>query len=363
VAPRPREHIARLEPYEWEAVASDVAAAAGIPESHITRFDTNTTPWPPVAWEQTVLDAPRMAANEYPHPSNEPLRSALARRLDVAPDRVVITCGADEALFLIASAYLGPDRTAVVGDPGFSMFRVVTEGAGAALRRVPVGDDWNLPRDQLLDAARDPAVGVVWLCSPNNPTGTTLRPELVSEVLEAAPDAVVVMDEAYYEFCGQTVAALLLNSPNGALVRTFSKGYGLAGARVGYLAADPEIIRAIETIRLPQNMTAFGITAACRALADQDGLAERVATIIAERSRLSAALHQRGWEVLPSEANFVLARPAAPAAEVATWLQGAGLIVRSYPGHPRLDAWLRVTVRSPEEDDRLFARLDSLPRL
>src|SRR6266536_6503341 len=101
-------------------MASDVAAAAGIPESDVVRFDTNTTPWPPVAWERTVLDAPRLAANEYPHPSNEPLRSALARRLDVPADQVVVTSGADEALFLLASVYLGPGRTAVVADPSFS---------------------------------------------------------------------------------------------------------------------------------------------------------------------------------------------------------------------------------------------------
>src|SRR5205807_525276 len=117
--------------YEWEAMASDVAAAAGIPESEVVRFDTNTTAWPPVAWERTVLDLPRLAANEYPHPSNEPLRSALARHFSVAPEQVVVTCGADEALFLVASAYLGPERTGLAPDPCFAMFRVVTEGVGS----------------------------------------------------------------------------------------------------------------------------------------------------------------------------------------------------------------------------------------
>src|SRR6202049_3851176 len=102
MTPRPREHIARLTPYEWEAMASDVAAAAGIAESEVVRFDTNTTPWPPVAWERTVLDTPRLAANEYPHPSNEPLRSALATRLGVEPEQIMVTSGADEALFLLA---------------------------------------------------------------------------------------------------------------------------------------------------------------------------------------------------------------------------------------------------------------------
>jgi histidinol-phosphate aminotransferase len=359
MAPRPREYIARLEPYEWEAMASDVARAAGIRESEVIRFDTNTTAWPPVAWEQTVLDAPRLPANEYPHPSNEPLRSALAEQLGVAPEQVVVTCGADEALFLIASVYLRPDRLAVVADPSFSMFRVVSESVGGRVLRVALDDDFDLPRDKLLEAVRNREVDVAWLCSPNNPTGRLIPRELVHEVLEAVPDVLVCVDEAYYEISGVGYAGLILQHDNALVVRTFSKGYGLAGARVGYLVGQPELTRAIELVRLPQNMTAFGIAAACRAFADQEGLRARVEAIKGERARLTWELERRGWRVVPSEANFVLARPPKDAAEVANWLQGGGLIVRSYAGHPRLNAWLRLSVRSPEEDDRLLRRLDA----
>jgi histidinol-phosphate aminotransferase len=358
VTPRPREFIGRLDPYEWEAMASDVAAAAGIAESEVVRFDTNTSAWPPVAWERTVLDLPRLPANEYPHPSNEPLRSALARRFDVAPEQVVVTCGADEALFLLASAYLGPSRTAVTVDPYFSMFRVVTESVGATLRTVPVGPSWDLPLEPFLEAIRDPAVGVVWLTSPNNPTGLTLSPEVVRTVLRAVPDTLVALDEAYAEIAGASLSDVVLSEPNGVLVRTFSKGYGLAGARVGYLVAQREVAQTVETIRLPQNMTAFGIAAACRALDDQDGLQQRVAEIVSERERLSRELSNRSWQLLPSKGNFVLGHPPRNAVDVANWLQGAGLIVRSYPAHPRLKDWVRIAVRAPEDDDRLLRRLD-----
>jgi histidinol-phosphate aminotransferase len=340
-------------------MASDVAAAAGIAESEVVRFDTNTSAWPPVAWERTVLDLPRLPANEYPHPSNEPLRSALAGRFGVAPEQVVVTCGADEALFLLASVYLGPDRVAVASDPCFSMFRVVTESVGATLRTVPVGLDWHLPLEPLLSTIRDPSVGVVWLCSPSNPTGLTLSADYVRTVLRTVPDTLIALDEAYAEINGVSLADTVLSEPNGVLVRTFSKGYGLAGARVGYIVGPREITRTVETIRLPQNMTAFGIAAACRALEDQDGLRQRVAEIVAERERLTAELTRRGWQVLPSGGNFVLASPPQNAVEVAQWLQGAGLIARSYPDHARLNAWLRLTVRSPEEDDRLLRRLDA----
>jgi histidinol-phosphate aminotransferase len=360
VPPRPREHLARLTPYEWEAMASDVAAAAGIPESAVVRFDTNTTAWPPVAWEQTVLDAPRLAANEYPHPSNEPLRSALAARLNVAPEQVVVTCGADEALFLVAGVYLGPGRAAVVADPSFSMFRVVTESVGGEIVKVPVDEAFDTPLERVLEALRDPRVSVLWLCSPNNPTGRLVSGEFVQAVLEAAPDVLVCIDEAYYEISGVTHADLARQYANAVIVRTFSKGYGLAGARVGYLVAQREVTQAVEMVRLPQNMTAFGLAAACRALADQDGLEQRVRSIVEERSRLETALRERGWQLVPSEGNFVLGRPPGDAAHTAAWLQGAGLIVRSYAGHARLNDWLRIAVRAPEEDDRLLARLSAM---
>jgi histidinol-phosphate aminotransferase len=357
--PRPRPYIEQLKPYEWEATSSDVAAAAGIAESEVVRFDTNTAAWPPVAWEQIVLDLARVPANEYPHPSNEPLRSALATRMGVPPEQVIVTLGADEALFLTASAYLGPGRAAVMADPSFAMFRVVSEATGASVIPVPVDAEWQLPLEPLLRAARDAAVHVVWLCTPNNPTGQTLPMDFVRTVLAELPDAVVAIDEAYSEISGTSVADLVLSSSNGILIRTFSKGYGLAGARVGYAVANPQIARTLDTLRLPQNISAFGIAAACRALDDQAGLQARVALIVAERARFSEQLRARGWEVVPSSGNFVLARAPRSAVAVAEWLQRGGLVVRSYPGHPRLKDWLRMTVRSPEEDDRLLRRLDA----
>src|SRR5581483_9181386 len=143
-------------------------------------------------------------------------------------------------------------------------------------------------------------------------------------VLATAPHAVVAVDEAYVEISGSSLTPVVLNSENGALIRTFSKGYGLAGARVGYLVSNPEIATAIETVRLPQNMTAFSIAAACRALEDQAGLAERVAEIVAERTRFEQELAQRDWELVPSTGNFLLGKPPQAAADVARWLQGGG---------------------------------------
>jgi histidinol-phosphate aminotransferase len=202
-------------------------------------------------------------------------------------------------------------------------------------------------------------VGVVWLCSPSNPTGRTLPPDFVETVLQELPDVAVAVDEAYAEISGESVADMVLAAPNGILIRTFSKGYGLAGARVGYVVTNAEVARTLGTLRLPQNMTAFGIAAACRALADQTGLEARVASIVVERTRFESELRARDWQLVPSSANFVLGSPPRNAVAVAEWLQGGGLVVRTYPNHPRLKDWLRVTVRAPDENDRLLSRLDA----
>ena len=146
-----------------------------------------------------------------------------------------------------------------------------------------------------------------------------------------------------------------------ALVRTFSKGYGLAGARVGYVVAERSITAALDAIRLPQNLSAVGLQAAWRALHDEAGLQARVQQIRQERYRLQSALEARGWQVAPSHANFLLARPPHAASALARWLQGAGLIVRSYAGTPRLADSLRLAVRAPDENARLLMRFDTFP--
>lgn len=357
--PRPVPHVQTLIPYEWEASAAEVAAAAGIAESAVIHFDTNTTAWPPVSWEATTVDLPRVAANEYPHPSNEPLRSALAKHLSVAPDQVVVTCGADEAIALVARAYLGAGRFALAADPSFAMFRVSTEAVGGNVVPVPVDEQFDLPQGPVVEAVANPEVTVAWLCSPNNPTGRLVAPSLVEAAAEAAPDTIIVVDEAYHEISGTTLLPLLERYPNLVFIRTFSKGYGLAGARVGYAVARPDVARVLDTVRPPQNLTMFGILAAGHALADQAGLSQRVASIVQQRARLADALSARGWEIVPSSANFLLTRPPLPALELLDWLKGDGLILRSFPSQPRLREWLRVTVRSPEENDRFLARVDA----
>lgn len=362
MTPQPRAHLRHLAPYEWEASVEDVAREAGIAPWQVVRFDLNTTPWPPVAWQRTLAELRDTPLNEYVHPSNEPLRSAIAGWVGVAPEQVVVTNGADEGLYLVAGAFLGPRRRAVLPTPSFAMFQVVTETVGGTLEQLPVDEGWEVPAGPLLQAVTRPGVRVVWLCSPNNPTGRLVDPELVAAVAGRAPDAVVAVDEAYFELAGVTAAPLVERFQNVLILRTFSKAYGLAGLRAGYAFGPAPLVETLDKVRPPQNMNAAAILAALRALEDQAELRRRVEALVAERQRLLGALATRAWEVLPSQANFLLARPPRRALEVSRWLQAAGLVVRSYPDHPRLSDWLRITVRSPDEDDRLLGRLDELRR-
>ena len=176
-------------------------------------------------------------------------------RLGVTPDQVVVTSGADEALFLVASVCLGPERTAIIPDPVSPCSELVSEAVGGRVVKLPLGRRTaDVPRRSLLEAVRDPSVGVVWLCNPNNPTGRLLHADVLEAVLEAAPDAIVALDEAYHEISGHSLAPMLLYAAiERRAHRTFSKGLRTRLARVRYLVGHRTRPRAVESVRLPQN--------------------------------------------------------------------------------------------------------------
>jgi histidinol-phosphate aminotransferase len=213
-------------------------------------------------------------------------------------------------------------------------------------------------------AARDAAL--IWLCSPNNPTALAEPQGAIAGLLEglaadAASDGrvapVVVLDEAYAEFVGSSLIGLRATYPRLIVVRTASKAYGLAGARVGFAVARPETIAVMEPYRPPGSVAVVSVEVATRAFETDAWLAPRVAAIIEERERFAAALTELGWPPLPSVTNFVLVPFGSPerAGRVAESLLRAGIVPRTFgPGHPLADH-LRITVRSPEQDDRFLA--------
>ena len=303
--------------YSWEATDEEVAERYGIPIADILRFDLNTSPAPPeiVAGilASGAFDAP---LSEYPPSDYRRLVRAAAGVYGVAIDELLVGAGADEILDLIGKAFLPAGGRAVVPAPTYAMYRVVTEQRGAVAVVVPrLGPDagyaLDLPATQA--AARD--ADVVWLCSPNNPTGLPEPAGTIATLLDGiAADAdgagrsrpIVVIDEAYAEFVGASLLDLRLAHDNLVVVRTASKAYALAGLRVGFAIARPETIARIAPYRPPGSVSTISVTVVTEALADPRGMVANVARVDAERDRLADALRAAGWSVGPTVTNFLL---------------------------------------------------------
>jgi histidinol-phosphate aminotransferase len=278
-----------------------------------------------------------------------------------------VGAGADEILDVIGKTFLSEGSSAVVPVPTYAMFRVITEQRGARAVLIPrlgAGEGYALDLSAMREAARDAAL--LWLCSPNNPTALP-EPDGAIETLlrQIATDAdavgrrppIVVIDEAYAEFVGRSLADLRFDHPNLIVIRTASKAYALAGLRVGFAIARPELVARMNPIRPPGSVSTVSVTVVTEALRDPGIAAATVAAVEAERARLSDALAMAGWSVGPSVTNFVLVDLGSVdrAAVAAEALLRRGLVPRTFPEtHPLADH-LRLTVRSPQQDDRLIA--------
>jgi histidinol-phosphate aminotransferase len=359
--------------YSWEATDEEVAARYGLPLDRIARFDLNTSPTPPEI-ALRVMSAGRFAAplSEYPPSDYRRLVAAAARRYGVAPDELLVGAGADEILDLAGKAFIPHGGRAVIPTPSYAMYRVITEQRGAEVVRVSrlsADDDWALDVDAVREAARD--ADLVWLCSPNNPTALPEPPGAIELLLDTiAVDAaarsarppVVVLDEAYAEFVGTSLVGLRDLYPRLVVVRTASKAYALAGLRVGFAIAKPETIAAIAPYRPPGSVSVVSVEIVTAALEDPTVLDANLARVERERERLAAALRVADWSVGPSVTNFLLVDFGTPtrAAAVAESLMSRGLVPRTFgEGHP-LAAYLRLTVRATEENDRLIAAANEI---
>jgi len=354
--------------YSWEATDEEVAARYGVPIEQVLRFDLNTSPTPP-ALVGELLAAGRFEAplSEYPPTDYRRLVEAAADAYGVATDELLVGAGADEILDLMGKTFLPPGGRAVIPAPTYAMYRVVTEQRGASADVVPrLGPEAGYALD--LPATRAAAADshIVWLCSPNNPTALAEPEGAIAALLAGiAEDAnatgrerpMVVLDEAYAEFVGSSLLELRFDHPNLVVVRTASKGYALAGLRVGFAVARPVTIASIAPYRPPGSVSTVSVSVVTAALRDRQALAENVARVDQERDRLAADLRGVGWSVGPSVTNFLLVDLGTPerAAEVATALLRRGLVPRTFSAGHVLAHCLRITIRDRAGNERLAA--------
>ena len=353
--------------YSWEATNEEVAARYGVDPRSVVRFDLNTSPTPPALVGRLLaageFDAP---ISEYPPSDYRRLVQAAAARYNAATDELLVGAGADEILDIAAKAFLEPGGRAVVPGPTYAMYRVCTEQRGATVvpvPRLPATDGWAIDVAAVRDAARD--ASLVWLCSPNNPTGLA-EPDGAIETLLAGLEAdaarderpvpVVALDEAYAEFVGRSLAGLRRHFANLLVVRTVSKAYALAGLRVGFAIGRPELIARMNPYRPPGSVSVVSLTVATEALLDDTVLDANLERVVRERARLTAELGEAGWRVGPSVTNFVLVDfgGAERASAVAEALLRRGLVPRTFGADHPLAGQLRLTVRDRDENDRLI---------
>ncbi|MFB9776930.1 histidinol-phosphate transaminase [Brevibacterium otitidis] len=345
-----RDDLRGKEPYGAPQLDVDVAL----------NVNENSHPVPPSVVDavRRAIDAELSGLNRYPDREFTRLRELLltyvqefARRQSadgatpvggLTADWLWAANGSNEVLSHILQAFGGPGRTALGFVPSYSMHPLISESTGARWIAVDRGADFGLDADTAVAAVREHQPDVVFLCTPNNPTGGRLRTEVIEAVLNAST-GIVIVDEAYAEFArpGYTTAVHLLpQHPRLVISRTMSKAFAFAGARLGYAIAHPALIDALRLVRLPYHLSALTQAAACAALEHTPALLENVEALITERDRMVTALDQRGFDVAETDSNFVLFGGVADPALLWERLLDAGVLIRDIgiPGHLRVNA-------------------------
>jgi histidinol-phosphate aminotransferase len=357
-----RPAIEGLPAYRPGRNPADLAREIGVPRA--VKLASNEVAFPPLPAVVTAIAAAAGETNRYPDNGAVVLTAALAERYGVDPEQVATGCGAVTLCQELAQAYNDPGTSLAFAWRSFEMYPLLARVAGARAIQVPLrpgrpggaADTHDLPA---LAAAVDETTRLVFVCNPNNPTGTAVRRAELVDFLDAVPaSTLVVLDEAYREFVTDPDVPdgveLMRGRPNVAVLRTFSKAWGLAGLRVGYLLAeDPAVAASVRKTHVPFSVSTLAQAAAVAALASEDEVRARCAAVVDERARLTAALRGRGLDVADSQANFVWLPVGERAAALAAALEARAVITRPFAGEG-----IRVTVGTPEEDDVFLAALD-----
>jgi len=290
------------------------------------------------------------------YPEREPVERQAARQLGLRPGQVLLTNGVDEAIHLLCQTWLEEGTEVLLPVPTYTMYEVYASATPAKVVRVPAEDGFRFPLSALLEAVT-PATRLIAIANPNSPTGQAVSRDDLLRVIEAAPQAAVLVDEAYFHFFGESVVDLVGRVPNVIVARTFSKAYGLAGLRIGVLAAAEEPMQWIRRAVSPYSVNSVALACLTAALEDEDYLRWYVGEVLAARTALETAL--RGWGVpfWPSRANFVLANIGAKHRGFVTAMRNHGVLVRDRSADPGCDGCVRITIGTQEQTEHGIAAM------
>jgi histidinol-phosphate aminotransferase len=356
--------VQALPAYKPGRNPADLAREIGVERA--VKLASNEVAFPPLPAVVRALSAAAAETHRYPDNGAAVLTRALAGHYGVDPAQVVTGCGAVMLCQQLAQSYNDPGTSLAFAWRSFEMYPLLAQVAGARSIQVPLvpgrpGGPADTHDLEALAAAVDDTTRLVLVCNPNNPTGTAVRAAALERFLDAVPgETLVVLDEAYREFVTDPDVPdglrLMRGRPNVAVLRTFSKAWGLAGLRVGYLIAeDPAVAEAVRKTHVPFSVSTLAQAAAVAALESEEEVRRRCAAVVAERDRLTASLRERGYDVADSQANFVWLPVGEQATELAAALEARAVITRPFAGEG-----VRVTVGTREEDDAFLAALDDV---
>ena len=352
VRPQPRGDLRGLEGYHSPQLEVDV------------RLNTNESPYaPPTGFVERYSEAlTRVAYNRYPDRGAAELRDRLGRFLGQPPERLLCANGSNEVLQTLLLTYGGPGRSALLFEPTYVLHGHIARLTGTAVVTGARRPDFGIAPDDAAALVLETRPTVVFVCSPNNPTGTVEERDTVEALADAAADAgaLLVVDEAYGEFAPWSAIELVDEARPLVVVRTYSKVWSLAAVRLGFAVGPAWVVAELEKVILPYALSVPTQLAGTIALEFEREMRVRVAALVEERGRLFAALTRRdGLTVYPSGANFLLLRVAGDAHALWRKLLDEGVLVRDFSRWPGVEQCLRVTVGTPEENDAFLAALDA----
>lgn len=331
--------------------------------ANLVKLNTNEHPYGP---SPQVVEAIQRAADDslrlYPDPEATELKQTLANYYQVQPEQVFVGNGSDEVLAHIFQGLLKHEAPLLFPDISYSFYPVYCGLYGIDYRQVPLDEAFCL-RPEDYAASPDQPVGGIIFPNPNAPTGRLLQLTAIEQILNANPDVVVVVDEAYIDFGGESAISLVSRYPNLLVVQTLSKSRALAGLRVGFAVGDAHLIEGLERVKNSFNsypLDRLAIAGAVAAFEDEDWFKRTRQEVINGREALTADLQALGFDVLPSAANFIFARhPEYEASQLAAGLREQGVIVRHFK-QSRIAQYLRITIGLPEQHEALIAALKPL---
>jgi histidinol-phosphate aminotransferase len=319
--------------------------------------------------ENTLGCSPRVAAKLHEisrdalacYPERGSVEAQVATFLGHSADEVLLTNGVDEGIHLLCETYLEPEDEVLIVVPTFAMYEIYARATGATVRSIPAGGNFAFPEAALL-AAITPATRLIAIANPNNPTGAAVRSEFLIELAKAAPQSALLIDEAYFDFYGDTVLPRVGEFPNLFVSRTFSKAYGLAGLRVGVLAGERNQMTMVRRVSSPYNVNAAALACLPEAIADREYLAQYVAEAVASRRHLEAFFAAHEIQYWPSHANFVLAQLGELRIPFVDAMRRRGILVRDRNSDYGCQGCVRITAGTAAQTDFLLSAMTEVLR-